>query len=52
MAQAAVRSTKQKAPRGAGPEAASMPAKQVLDLCTGGIGEIRTLDKALHPILP
>ena len=42
MAQAAVRSTKQKAPRGAGPEAASMPAKQVLDLCTGGEGGIRT----------
>jgi hypothetical protein len=42
MAQAAVRSTKQKAPRGAGPEAASMPAKQVLDLCTGGPEDTRS----------
>ena len=34
---------KQKAPLGAGPEAASKPAEQVGGLCTGGEGGIRTL---------
>ncbi len=37
MPEVQVRRLKQKAPRSAGSEAASMPAEQVCGLCTGGL---------------